>query len=582
MRYRAACVLAGVILGLAGVSRAAELTARKKAPVPDATAQDASRKALAAVYSVRFKDAQTDTAKSALAKELVAAAEDVPVGSSDQFVLLKIGCTIAAGAGDAATVMAAVIGLERHFDMPLDKLAAESLLTAAGRATGYSRHKDVAEAALFVADLVGDAGDYEMALKLCEVGRSSAKEARQHKLGDQFLAKVEELKREQKEFEKYREAIGRLKREPHDPVANLAAGRYLCFVIGDWDEGLTMLALGADAELKSAALEDLRGGGGAAEKQLAIGYLWWDLAEKEAVLAKERFQERAAEWYAVALPNLTGLAKAKAAKRLLEVYPDYVHGTMRATMSATEPAGRVPEVPAALTNSIGMKFVLIPPGEFLMGSPPGDSDAQAEEKPQHKVEISKAFYLGVTEVTQEQYERVMGENPSKFKGDPQRPVEQVSWDDAVAFCRKLSEKEGRTYRLPTEAEWEYACRAGSQTKWSFGDDASALKDYAWSGDNAGGTTHAVAQNKPNAWGLYDMHGNVWEWCQDRYASEEYRRFASQAAVDPRDPDEATVRVLRGGSWRDIGRNCRSGCRNRAGPEARSLAFAFRVARSVSD
>ena len=172
--------------------------------------------------------------------------------------------------------------------------------------------------------------------------------------------------------------------------------------------------------------------------------------------------------------------------------------------------------PNVITNSIGMKLVLIPAGEFLMGSPESDSDAPDEEKPQHKVRISKPFYLGVTEVTQEQYERVMGENPSRFKGDPQRPVEKVSWEDAVAFCRKLSEKEGRTYRLPTEAEWEYACRAGSQTKWSFGDDDSALKEYAWYLDNADSTTHPVAQKKPNAWGLYDMHGNVWEWCQDWY------------------------------------------------------------------
>jgi eukaryotic-like serine/threonine-protein kinase len=145
-------------------------------------------------------------------------------------------------------------------------------------------------------------------------------------------------------------------------------------------------------------------------------------------------------------------------------------------------------VPVEVTNSIGMKLKLIPPGGFTMGSPDSDSDAFDYEKPQHTVRITKPSYLGVTEVTQEQFERVMGSNPSNFKG-AQLPVEQVSWEDAVEFCRKLSalpaeRSAGRVYRLPTEAEWEYACRAGSRTKWSFGDSESSLGDYAWYTSNS--------------------------------------------------------------------------------------------------
>ncbi|NLX95392.1 MAG: SUMF1/EgtB/PvdO family nonheme iron enzyme, partial [Rhodopirellula sp.] len=214
-------------------------------------------------------------------------------------------------------------------------------------------------------------------------------------------------------------------------------------------------------------------------------------------------------------------------------------------------------LPQELEDSIGIRFKLIPAGTFLMGSPDGDSDAWPGEKPQHLVRITKPFYLGVTEVTQEQYERVIGQNPSRFKGDPQRPVEMVSWEDAVAFCRKLSEQEGQTYRLPTEAEWEYACRARSQTKWSFGDDPAGLTEQAWFDRNSEGTTHPVAQKKPNAFGLYDVQGSVWEWCSDRYG-EKYYGESPQA--DPQGPAEGSLRVNRGGSWDYLASDCRASCR----------------------
>ena len=161
---------------------------------------------------------------------------------------------------------------------------------------------------------------------------------------------------------------------------------------------------------------------------------------------------------------------------------------------------------ATLENSVSMDFVLIPAGQFSMGSVAGDSD----EQPVHEVTISQPFYLGVYEVTEADWSRVMGGN----KGSSTRPVLDVSWDDAVSFCAKLSalpaeRAAGRVYRLPTEAEWEYACRAGTTTAYSFGDDASLLVDFAWFGGNSGGQTHPVGQKKPNPWGLYDMHGNVW-------------------------------------------------------------------------
>ena len=209
------------------------------------------------------------------------------------------------------------------------------------------------------------------------------------------------------------------------------------------------------------------------------------------------------------------------------------------------------ELPS-ITNTIGMTLNKIPAGTFMMGSPDTEKDRQDDEH-QHKVTISKAFYMQTTEVTQRQWKAVMGTEPWKgedyVKEGPDYPAVYVSWDDAVAYCKKLSEKESKTYRLPTEAEWEYACRAGAKTTWSFGDDENKLGDYAWYRENAWDIdekyAHQVRLKKPNAFGLYDMHGNVHEWCHD-YFEEDY--YKQSPAKDPTGPTSGSSRVLRGGSW----------------------------------
>jgi len=232
-------------------------------------------------------------------------------------------------------------------------------------------------------------------------------------------------------------------------------------------------------------------------------------------------------------------------------------------------------LPVEITNSIGMKLKLIPAGEFMMGSPESDDTAGLYERPQHKVRITKPFYLGVYEVTQAEYEKVMEKNPSRPKGAA-NPVEQVSWDDATEFCRRLSSKEEKTYRLPTEAEWEYACRAGSTTLYSFGDAPASLGEFAWHGSDY--RTHPVGEKKPNAWGLYDMHGNVCEWCADWYDS---RYYANSPTDDPTGPEMATFRVYRGGSWGFSARLCRSAVRRRRSPEDGYHHLGIRVAADAS-
>jgi formylglycine-generating enzyme required for sulfatase activity len=231
-----------------------------------------------------------------------------------------------------------------------------------------------------------------------------------------------------------------------------------------------------------------------------------------------------------------------------------------------------PETPKTHRNSIGMEFVLIPAGTFQMGS--DDSDARVNEKPVHTVRITQPFYLDKYEVTQGQWQAVMGNNPSKFTGDANRPVESVSWDDVQEFIRRLNAREGgATYRLPTEAEWEYAARAGTTTHWSFGDEASQLGRYAWCGENAGRQTHPVGQLQPNPWGLYDMHGNVWEWVQDWYGS-----YASGTAVDPAGPSSGSDCVYRGGGWSSDASGSRSAIRVDGPPWGRSIDLGFRLLR----
>jgi len=237
------------------------------------------------------------------------------------------------------------------------------------------------------------------------------------------------------------------------------------------------------------------------------------------------------------------------------------------------------EPPKELTLDLGggvmMKLVLIPAGKFMMGSPDSEQGRIKDEGPQHEVTISKPFYMGVTEVTQAQYEAVMGTNPSDFKGAT-NPVERVSWNDAAEFCKKLSEKTRQAVRLPTEAEWEYACRSGTTTRFFFGDEDSVLGDYAWYDGNSGRTTHPVGQKKPNAWGLYDMHGNVEELCADRDGD-----YTKEVVTDPQGPASGEYRGLRGGAWNINPSSCRSAYRSGCTPDLRSNGYGFRVVVSVS-
>ncbi len=281
----------------------------------------------------------------------------------------------------------------------------------------------------------------------------------------------------------------------------------------------------------------------------------------------------------------------------------------------------------SVTNSLGMNFTLIKAGEFLMGSPDTDKDAFDDEKPQHRVRITRPFYLGVHEVTRGQFRRFVDDSgyqteaekdgkggwgwngdAKKFEQNPkytwlnpgfdqtdEHPVVNVSWNDAVAFAEWLGRKEGVTYRLPTEAEWEYACRSGTTTKYCNGDDSEGLAAVANIADGTLKTkypklsssiaaqdgfiyTAPVGRYNPNAWGLFDMHGNVWEWCSDWYAADYYKR---SPVDDPQGPDGASIRVPRGGGCYVEPRGARSASRGRNVPVSRYYDLGFRLARVQS-
>jgi len=621
---------------------AGELAAQQRAAVPDVETQRAVKQAAADIYGKRFREARSSAAKTALAKEILDAAAKVPAGSTDQYVLLVIARDIAAGAGDATTALEAAERLAASFDVPGATTKAETLATAAREASSSAQHKAVAEASAGVIDELAAAEDYASAAKLCETAQACARRARQYALVKKLAARAERLADQQEALRTYREAMAVLEKRPGDPAANLAAGRYLCFERDDWARGVPMLALGSDAELKTRAANDLQGAK-SPEDQAALGDTWWSLAETRQGPERESLMLRAGTWYRQAEPSLpAGLARVKIEKRLAEL--------SKLGRAIPEPPGGPPpaiapfdakkakaiqlrwskhlKVPVIQTNSIGMKLVLIPPGEFGMGSTEEEVQqllTQAKERnrpewalhrirgeaPKHRVKITRAFYLGACEVTVGQFRkfadatgyRTDAERDGKGGGgfDARRgrfevtradftwrqvgfaqtddhPVLNVTWNDACAFCRWLAEKDGHSYRLATEAEWEFACRAGTSTRYCFGDDEARLDEYAWFTENSRGTSHPVGVKRPNAWGLFDMHGNVFEWCKGFYSEDYYSKSPSD---DPAGPDSAATRVVRGASLSCPRDYSRSAFRLSKAPDFRIYNLGFGVVRAFA-
>jgi formylglycine-generating enzyme required for sulfatase activity len=301
-------------------------------------------------------------------------------------------------------------------------------------------------------------------------------------------------------------------------------------------------------------------------------------------------------WSELATPNPTAKPQVKVTGRLVpalgdcarpltglgEVVPAYLpslYGLADGSRLAQETQAqfvRASQLPLEVENSVGMRFRLIPPGTFLMGSPPAEA-GRWEGETQHVVTLAEPFYMGVCEVTQAQWLALMPKNPSHFK-DGRKPVEEVAWYDGQRFAEALCQREnvplGR-YRLPTEREWEYACRAGTQTAYVCGDSAKGLAQFADYDENNNRGTNAVGRRRANAYGLYDLHGNVWEWCIDKF-----RPYVPEAGAEP--GPHADWRMIRGGNWHEPAVNCRSANRARLPPLSTGNMLGFRLVRTIPE
>jgi formylglycine-generating enzyme required for sulfatase activity len=578
-----------------GSQRASASDRPAKLPVPTEMALAEGLKLARDAYQEQYARAQTPAARRAIAKEMLAKGLEVKNDPLTRFVLLRLARDVALLAEDMGLAYEAIDRMAERFAIDPWTMKAEIVRAAAKAARKTAEHKTVAEQALALMRKSLEQDACAVAQEMANLAFAEAGKARDRDLVGQARAGQKQTQQAALALEQVDAARTVLRDRPDDPEANLAVGRYECFAKGDWEKGLPLLSKGRDMPLAKLAAEDLKMPADAAAR-LKLGDAWWDRAAQADAREKEYLLLRSGYWYQRLDEIEQSLVRAKVENRLTQI----------AKLGRPIPGLTLKNL---ITNSIGMRLVLIPDGEFMMGSTPEQiapdiEDARQKspdvsgwavnhyrsELPHHKVRISRPFYLGVFEVTQQEYQTVMGVNPSSFaatgnaaakvagQDTSRHPVECVSWEDSVEFCRRLSllPKElaaRRVYRLPSEAEWEYACRAGSTTKWIPGDDPRGLEQHAWCATTALGTTHPVGQKQPNAWGLYDMHGNVNERCLDWFAKDYYEK---SVPTDPPGPPSGAERIMRGGGYNNIPSLCRSAFRNASGTRGGPDNVGFRV------
>jgi formylglycine-generating enzyme required for sulfatase activity len=517
----------------------------EKQPVPEGEVVQRSAGVVNDVYKTELQEAKTEQQKSQLANKVLQRADETRNDPAGRYALLRLAYDLAIEAADGNLAVDVVDRMAALYLVKFDlwERKAEVVGTLARQAKRPEDHKAVVQFALTLGAQAQADDTFPVAQQLAKLAVAEAAKARDRGAVEQARAGVKQVEQAVKAFQEVQAALEAIKQKPDDNAAHLTAGRHYCFVKDDWETGLPHLVKSGDAALVQAAGDDLKALADSAGRVPAADG-WWDLSEKARGTEQDAMRLRAGFWYKQLLAESgAGLLRARIEKRLEEV----------ARINRASPTGKMKRV---VVNVVGMKLALIPAGEFRMGSPDSDTYARPDEKPQHRVRITRPFYLGVYEVTQGEFQRVTGKNlsnRSENRSDvdtSQYPV-AVAFQEAVDFCMRLSRspdemRAGRAYRLPTEAECEYACRAGTTTIWSFGDNEAQLGEYAWVRQSGVSSNHPVGGKKPNPWGLYDMHGNIGEWCLDCFDSQYYK---NSPVADPLAANaSAQVRVTRGGAF----------------------------------
>ncbi len=496
--------------------------------MPDQAAVDAALKLIRNdVFKEDYVKAKKPDERVALARKLYEQAAKTKTADAEQFAMLCEARDLASDGGDLSFIQSATALAAANFKLePLEWLVT-GIETAQKKALTLPVNKLLAAGLLPKVDEAVREGQFATADRLMKATLASVRKASDPPALKAAVERSKQLEEEKKTWEVVEKARKALADNADDPAANLALGRYYLFTEGDWEKGPTHLLKGSDAALKELAEQSLKAPT-TNDGKLALGDLWWAKAEKATGPAKKEFQFGALHWYEQSLAGLDGLNKAKIDKRVNDAKAA-VAGM--GTGGSSGGKGKVVyiRVPVSPKSSIAMR--LIPAGTFMMGSPETEFGRRQEEV-QHRVTISKPFFMGVTEVTQEQWRSVVGNSIRIFDEDPDLPAHTLYRSSLNSFFQAINRGPYSAFlrfRLPTEAEWEYAARAGTTTAYAWGENGPEYHDYAQTGTKA-----PVGTLKPNRWGLYDMFGNVAEVCQDVYVPN---AFTSSPVVDPTGPRE---------------------------------------------
>ncbi len=558
--------------------------------IPDEAARGQAAKLMHEVLQADFAQAQSAEAKVELAQQLRNKADATQDNPAQRYVMLEAAQNLAVEGGDVNVAFQVIDSLARFFEVKPLPAKATVLSEIARAAHPAEANASLVEAALQLADEAVAADGFTIATVATELALSAARKTRDGDLVKLVMRRSNDVAELASRYVDVAQARQVLASDPTDPAANRIVGRYLCLVKGNWDQGLPLLSLSDDQQWKELAAADLSNPTDTTGR-FQLANRWWAHSETADLEEQQQIRLRAGHWYVLAQPGLQGLERDLVQQRLLDIESaapaDSVFAggppLLMAPFTPADGARRQAEwarhltMRPTLTNSAGIRLALVPPGQYSMGSPDSETGRNNDEGPRHAARLSRPFYVSTTEITVSQFAsfvtssgyqpgrsggRGRGPSGNGFRpGPPQRgpsssrgpdwtnpgyrqtadsPVVYITWDDAVAFCDWLSKEEGKRYRLPTEAEWEYCCRVGTETPYYGGDEKDAL-DYGWFQANAAGKPQSVGKRKPNGWGVYDMPGNVWEWCGDWYG-----KYPDQPQVDPAGATRGSTRVVRGG------------------------------------